>query len=141
MQSSLELGPMSQDPRNSERATEFISSRSRLISPNDPLEAVQIDNTTGDEHPSHSAPPRNSSEAPWVLQSDDPYDSPIFWIIFTGLLLYTVAAMILAAWYLAWHIGPEFYSGIKASLIMAGILLVAAVGPFYEDYQRLKHPL
>ena len=46
--------------------------------------------------------------------------------------------MIVAAWYLAWHIGPETYPGIKASIWMAGLLLVAATGPFYQDYKGFK---
>ena len=42
---------------------------------------------------------------------------------------------------LGMHIRPKTYPGIEAGIAMAGILLLAAVGPFYQDYQRLKHPL
>jgi hypothetical protein len=58
--------------------------------------------------------------------------------MFTGLVLHTLATMIVVAWYLAWHIGPQVYSGVGAVIAMAGVLLFAAVGPFYQDYQILK---
>ena len=87
-------------------------------------------------HLPHLVP--DASNAPWGLRNDDPYESPLFWTIFAGLVLYTLATMIMVAWYLAWHIGPEFYPGIKASISMAGLLLVAAAGPFYQDYKGFK---
>lgn len=87
-------------------------------------------------HLSHPVP--DVSNAPWGLQHGDPYECPLVWIIFAGLVLYTLATMIVVAWYLAWHIGPKFYPGIKAGISMAGLLLVAAAGPFYQDYKGLK---
>ena len=96
------------------------------------------DNHSSDEHLhlSHSVP--DISNAPWGLRNADPYECPLFWIIFAGLVLYTLATMIAVAWYLAWHIGPEYYAGIEASISMAGLLLVAAAGPFYHDYRGFK---
>ena len=122
-ESSIPLGPVSRPNPNR------VSSSNRLLVPSD-------DNMANDEHSPLSVP--DVSNAPWGLRDENPYECPLFWIIFAGLVLYTLATMIVAAWYLAWHIGPETYPGIKASISMAGLLLVAAAGPFYQDYKGFK---
>ena len=96
------------------------------------------DNDPSDEHSHLSQPVPDISNALWGLRDEDPYECPLFWIIFAGLVLYTLATMIVVAWYLAWHIGPEFYAGIEAGICMAGVLLVAAAGPFYQEYRGFK---
>ena len=122
---------MPQSTSNTRPATNRVSSSSRLVFPSG-------DNDSSDEHSHLSHPVPDVSNAPWGLQNDDPYECPLFWIIFAGLVLYTLATMIVAAWYLVWHIGPEFYPGIRASISMAGLLLVAAAGPFHQDYKGFK---
>ena len=81
----------------------------------------------------------NVSNTLWGLEKDDPYHCPLVWIILIGLSVYTLATMIMVVLYLAWHIGSEYYSGITASITMVGLLLLAVVGPFYQDYKGLKH--
>ena len=122
---------MSQFASNTRPETNRVSSSSRLVLPSD-------DNTANDEHSNLPYPVPDISNALWGLQNDDPYECPLFWIIFAGLVLYTLATMIVVAWYLAWHIGPEFYPGIEASISMAGVLLVAAAGPLYQDFKGFK---
>ena len=75
---------------------------------------------------------------PCFIVEDQANGTPV-WISFIGLFVYTLATMIMVVWYLAWHIGPDFYPGITASLLRAALLLFAAVGPLYQDYQGLKH--
>ena len=52
--------------------------------------------------------------------------------------MYTLATMIVVAYYLTWHIGPDNFPGIKAGLAMTGILLFATIGPLYHDFRRLR---
>lgn len=133
-ESSIPLGPVFQFASNTRPETNRVSSTSRLVVPSD-------DNNPSDEHSHLSHPVPDISSAPWGLRDEDPYEFPLFWIIIAGLVLYTLTTMILVAWYLAWHIGPEFYPGIEASICMAGVLLVAAAGPFYQEYKGFKnHP-
>ena len=127
-ESSIPLVPVSQFTSNTRPETNRVSSSSRLVVPSG-------DNNSSDEHSHLPHPVLDVSNAPWGLQNDDPYECPLFWIIFAGLVLYTLATMIMVAWYLAWHIGPKTYPGIKASISMAGLLLVAAAAPFYQDYK------
>ena len=130
-ESSIPLVPVFPFASNTRPNPNRVSSSSGLLVPSD-------DTTANDERPPHSHPVPDVSNAPWGLRHDDPYECPLFWIIFAGLVLYTLATIIVAAWYLAWHIGPETYPGIKASISMAGLLLVAAAGPFYQDYKGFK---
>ena len=115
---------MSQITSNTRPEISRVSSSSRLVVPSD-------DNNPIGEHSHHSNPVLDISNALWGLRNEDPYECPLLWIIFAGLVLCTLATMILVAWYLAWHIGPESYPDIEASISMAGLLLVAAAGPFY----------
>ena len=99
-ESSIPLVSVSPSASNTRPNPNRVSSSSRLLVQSD-------DNMANDEHPPLSVP--DVSNAPWGLRDEDPYECPLFWIIFAGLVLYTLATMIVAAWYLAWHIGPETY--------------------------------
>lgn len=115
------------------------SFNNRLIPSSNLLEPIRNDNDSISEHSTHSRPIPIVSNVSLDLRNDDPYHSPLFWTIFTGLLLYTLTSMIEVASYLAWQIGRETYPGIKAGITVAGIMLLAAIGPLYHDLQRLRH--
>lgn len=133
-QISIPLGSVTQQSGNTRPVVGRGSSSSRLLRPDD-------DTLSSEEPHRHPLPVSNVSTTLWGLQKDDPYDCPLIWIILIGLFVYTLATMIMVAWYLAWHIGPDYYPGIEASLTMAGSLLCAAIGPIYQDYQGLKYSL
>ena len=67
----------------------------------------------------------------------DPLPSLAVIPIFIGLFLYTLATLIVVAWYVAYTNDESTEAGIEAALAMAGILLIAAVGPIWDEYQRL----
>ncbi|KAI4159187.1 MAG: hypothetical protein LQ342_006770 [Letrouitia transgressa] len=92
-------------------------------------------------HLEDSQPSLDSLGIPWGIRIDNLFDSAIFWIFLAGLITYTLATMIVIAYYLAWHIGPETYPGIKAGIAMGAIGVFAALSPLYHDYQRLRHPV
>ena len=127
----MPLGLVSQPASNTRPEIHRVSSSSQLLVTSD-------DNTANDQNSHRSHPVPDVSNALWGLRNDDPYKCPLFWIIFAGLFLYTLATTIVVAWYLAWHIGPETYPGIEASISMAAVLLAAAAGPFNQEYKGLK---
>lgn len=76
-------------------------------------------------------------EYPRGERDGDPLPSSAVIPIFVGLFLYTLATLIVVAWYVAYTNDESTKAGIEAALTMAGILSIAAVGPIWDEYQRL----
>jgi hypothetical protein len=76
-------------------------------------------------------------ESPRGRRDGDPLPSSAVIPIFVGLFLYTLATLIVVAWYVAYTNDETTKAGIEAALTMAGILSIAAVGPIWDEYQRL----
>ncbi|KAL6714832.1 hypothetical protein ACLMJK_007092 [Lecanora helva] len=125
----------------SDRGHDRESSRAPLISLPAPIAVSENDNNFSNDDLALSQPPQAAPEGQPIPQSESAYNFPHFWTIFAGLILYTLATMIVVAYYLAWHIGPRTYPGIEAGLAMTGILLLATIGPLYHDFRRLKGSL
>lgn len=137
--SVYELSSTSRDLSNRDRNRE--RSRRQPISPHDPSVGSQNDMDSSSDHSAPLQPARSDSQGQLTFHTSDSYEFPMFWMVFAGLVLYTLATMIVVAYYLAWHIGSSTYPGIKAGLAMTGILLFATVGPLYHDWRRLKGSL
>ena len=115
----------------------LTASTSELLRPSTP------DNGTRSRSTSVGHLSSDSTRAPTISQAfgglhieDINCYTPLFWAFFIGLVVHTLVTMMLVAYYLAWHIGPETMVGIKTAIVMAGILLLAAVGPFWEEVAR-----
>lgn len=79
------------------------------------------------------------SGPPWALaNNDDPYTSPAAMPLLVGLLIYTLTTLIVVAWYIAYNIGSTTYAGVEAGLAMGGLLLIAAILPYWQEYRRLR---
>lgn len=87
--------------------------------------------------------PSASSQDPLLDQDDlqlptdialDLYSSPIVWRLFLGLFTYTLVTLTLLAYYEAWEIRTlHEVLGIKISLSMALALIIAGIGPFWQE--------
>ena len=68
-----------------------------------------------------------------VPENDDLYNSDLAFLLFVGLFTYAIVTLVLAAWFLAWAVQPKYYTGIFTSLATAGLLLVAGIGPIWQE--------
>ena len=79
------------------------------------------------------------SAPPWALaNNDDPYTSPAAIPVLVSLFVYTLTALIVVAWYIAYNIDDSTYPGVEAGLAMSGLLLIAAIVPYWQEYRRLR---
>jgi hypothetical protein len=78
-----------------------------------------------------------ATKSPWDITNDDPYTSPAAGPVFAGLFLHTLTTLIVVAWYIGYAIIPSTTPGVVAGLAMAGLLLTAAIVPYWEEFRRL----